>query len=69
LAVCPVSLAEELPFEELPFEESWPDMTRSHRLAHRLIWPVLAIAVALGLTMALTLRPPPDPPAAAGSKS
>ena len=43
-------------------------MTRSHRLAHRLIWPVLAIAVVLGLTMALTLRPPPDPPAASDGK-
>ena len=38
-------------------------MTRSHRFAHRLIWPVLAIVVVLGLAMALTLRPPPDPPA------
>ena len=43
-------------------------MTRSHRLAHRLIWPALAIVLALGLTMALVLRPPPDPPAA-GTKS
>jgi hypothetical protein len=43
-------------------------MTRSHRFAHRLIWPALAIAVVLGLTMALALRPPPDPPAAAGDK-
>jgi hypothetical protein len=40
-------------------------MTRSHRFAHRLIWPALAVAVVLGLTMALALRPPPDPPAAA----
>ena len=38
-------------------------MTRSHRFAHRLIWPVLAIVVVLGLAMALTLRPLPDPPA------
>jgi hypothetical protein len=43
-------------------------MTRSHRFAHRLIWPVLAVVVVLGLTMALVLRPPPDPPAAAGGK-
>ena len=35
-------------------------MTRSHRFAHRLIWPALAVAVVLGLTMALALRPPPD---------
>jgi hypothetical protein len=64
LAVCLVALAEERWTEGL-----WPDMTRSHRLAHHLIWPVLAIMVALGLTMALTLRPPPDPPAAAGGKT
>ncbi len=44
-------------------------MTRSHRLAHRLIWPLLAIVVVLGLSMALTLRPPPDPPAASDKKS
>jgi hypothetical protein len=43
-------------------------MTRSHRFAHRLIWPALAVAVVLGLTMALALRPLPDPPAAAGGK-
>jgi hypothetical protein len=43
-------------------------MTRSHRLAHRLIWPVLAVLVVLGLSMALALRPPPDPPAVAGGK-
>jgi hypothetical protein len=36
-------------------------MTRSHRLAHRLIWPILAIAVVLGVTMALVLRSPPEP--------
>jgi hypothetical protein len=36
-------------------------MTRRHRSFHRLIWPLLAIAVALGLTMALVLRPPPPP--------
>jgi hypothetical protein len=38
-------------------------MTRKHRYAHRLIWIVLAAAVALGVTMSLVLRPPPDPPA------
>jgi len=43
-------------------------MTRSHRLIHHLIWPLLAVAVVLGLTMALTLRPPPDPPAASDKK-
>jgi hypothetical protein len=41
-------------------------VTRSHRLAHRLIWPALALLVALGFTLALTLRPPPDPPKVAG---
>jgi hypothetical protein len=39
-------------------------MTRSHRSAHRLIWPALAILLALGFTMALALRAPPEPPAA-----
>src|SRR6266566_10106250 len=34
-------------------------MTRSQRSVHRLLWPVLAFAVALGFAMALTLRPPP----------
>jgi hypothetical protein len=38
-------------------------MRRSHRSAHRALWPVLALAVALGFTMALWLRPPPDLPA------
>ena len=42
-------------------------MTRSHRFVHRLLWPALAIAVALGVTMALVMRPPPDPPPAAAS--
>jgi hypothetical protein len=58
LALCPDPLAQG----------SRPDMTRSHRFAHRLIWPVLAVVVVLGLTMALALRPPPDPPAAADGK-
>jgi hypothetical protein len=33
-------------------------MTRSQRSAHRLLWPVLAFAIALGFAMVLTLRPP-----------
>jgi hypothetical protein len=37
-------------------------MTRKHRLVHRMAWPVLALLVALGVAMALKLRPPPDPP-------
>jgi hypothetical protein len=35
-------------------------MRRSHRTAHRLIWPLLAVAVSFGLVMALVLRPPPE---------
>ena len=38
-------------------------MTRGHRTVHRLIWPVLAIVVALGFTLALVKRPPPEQPA------
>ncbi len=36
-------------------------MTRSHRSIHRVLWPVLALAVGLGFAMALLLRPPPPP--------
>ena len=46
-------------------------MRRSHRSVHRALWPVLAVAVVLGIAMALALRPPPDaaaPPAAAEVK-
>jgi len=39
-------------------------MRRAHRSFHRVLWPILALAVALGFTMALVLRPPPDTPAA-----
>jgi hypothetical protein len=35
-------------------------MTRTHRALHRVIWPILALLVALGLLLALWLRPPPD---------
>jgi hypothetical protein len=42
-----------------------PPMTRSHRSVHRVLWPVLALAVALGFSLALDLRPPPgEAPAA-----
>ena len=41
-------------------------MTRGHRAVHRLLWPVLAVIVALGFTMALVKRPPPEQPPAAG---
>jgi hypothetical protein len=40
-------------------------MTRTHRQAHRLLWPILASLLLVGLTMALALRPPPDAPATA----
>jgi hypothetical protein len=36
-------------------------MRRAHRTVHRLLWPVLALAVALGFSAALILRLPPDP--------
>jgi hypothetical protein len=39
-------------------------MRRAHRSVHRVVWPVLALLVGLGLTFALVLRPPPDPPQA-----
>jgi hypothetical protein len=38
-------------------------MTRKHRFAHRVIWAALAMLIALGFTMSLVLRPPPEPPA------
>ena len=37
-------------------------MTRGHRSVHRMLWPVLAVLVALGFTLALALRPPPELP-------
>jgi hypothetical protein len=42
-------------------------MTRGHRNVHRLLWPVLAVIVAFGFTMALVKRVPPEPPAQAES--
>jgi hypothetical protein len=35
-------------------------MTRRHRSLHRLLWPVLALLVAVGFVLALWLRPPPE---------
>jgi hypothetical protein len=35
-------------------------MTRTHRKIHRLLWPVIAVLITLGVTMALVLRPPPE---------
>jgi len=40
-------------------------MTRSHRVLHRMIWPVLAFIVAFGFALALGWRPPPEPAPAA----
>jgi hypothetical protein len=34
-------------------------MRRAHRAIHRWIWPLLGIAVAIGIAMALYLREPP----------
>jgi len=36
-------------------------MTRNHRLAHRALWPILAIVIAVGFSLALAWRPPPAP--------
>jgi hypothetical protein len=44
-------------------------MTRGHRTFHRLLWPVLALIVAFGFTMALVKRQPPEPPADSASKT
>jgi hypothetical protein len=35
-------------------------MTRTHRSLHRMIWPILALIVVLGVVLALWLRPPPE---------
>ena len=35
-------------------------MTHTHRTAHRLLWPVLAIAIVLLFAAALVKRPPPE---------
>jgi len=44
-------------------------MTRGHRRVHRLLWPLLAVVVALGFTMALVKRPPPEQPADSAPKT
>ena len=43
-------------------------MTRKHRAAHRLIWPLLALFVGVLFVAALVMRPPPAN-SAAGSVS
>jgi hypothetical protein len=35
-------------------------MTRTHRSLHRLVWPILALLVVIGVVLALWLRPPPE---------
>ena len=35
-------------------------MKRAHRSVHRAVWPVLALAVGIGLAMALMLRSAPS---------
>ena len=35
-------------------------MTRTHRALHRMIWPILALLVVIGVVLALWLRPPPE---------
>jgi hypothetical protein len=37
-------------------------MRRTHRAAHRRVWPILALLVGAGLVLALVLRPAPDQP-------
>jgi hypothetical protein len=44
-------------------------MTRTHRRLHRIVWPILALIVALGVLLALWLRPPPDHAAAPAVQS
>ena len=36
-------------------------MRRAHRAIHRLIWPALGLALALGIVLALYFRKPPPP--------
>jgi hypothetical protein len=41
-------------------------MTRKHRSVHRLLWPALALTLAIGFALSIYLRPPiaaaPSPP-------
>lgn len=34
-------------------------MKRAHRTIHRNVWPIVALVVAIGFTLALVLRVPP----------
>jgi hypothetical protein len=33
-------------------------MTRKHRSVHRLLWPALALTIAVGFALSIYLRPP-----------
>ena len=49
-------------------------MTRTHRSLHRVIWPILALLVVIGVVLALWRRPPPEharvaPPAPAAERA
>jgi hypothetical protein len=35
-------------------------MTHAHRSLHRIVWPILALLVVLGVALALSRRPPPE---------
>jgi len=35
-------------------------VTRTHRSLHRLVWPILAVLVVIGVILALWLRPLPE---------
>ena len=38
-------------------------MRRTHRTAHRMLWPALAVLVGIALAMSLAMRAPPPAPA------
>jgi hypothetical protein len=43
-----------------PLGQRFTLMTRKHRLAHRFVWPLLALAVGFAFLSALVLRAPPS---------
>lgn len=43
-------------------------MRRTHRAAHRTLWPLLGLIVGACLVLALLLRPPPEVPAASEAR-
>ena len=44
-------------------------MTRMHRSLHRIVWPIVALLVVLGVALALWLRPPPQQAGAEGAQA